>query len=207
MNLPTKEEIEKLWDEYHVPGNVRAHSRQTAKVAVFLAKKLNEKGIDVNTELVEMAALLHDLTRTANFENFDMQKGATKEDAEFWKKLKQKYGNMHHADSAANLLKEKYPEVAEVIRTHTIENQRKGLLGKSWEIKLLNYADTRVLHDKIVSIEDRFKDTRQRHGWFFEKLHNETGIRYRDIIEENMRRLEKNIFEHIDIKPEDINRL
>lgn len=206
MKLPTKEEIENLLDEYHVPKNIRSHSEQVAKVAVFIAQKLKQAGEDVSVELAEAAALLHDLTRSANFENFD-QPGATEEDVEFWKKLKEKHGDVHHGYSAAQVLKERYPEVAEVIEGHTIENETSKLLEASWEIRLLVYADIRVLHETIVNMGDRLNDSRKRHGWFFEKIEGKTGINYRKIIEGNLRTVEKQIFEKLDIKPEDINKI
>ena len=207
MNLPTKEEIESLWDEYHVPENIREHSRQVAKVAVFLAKKLKEKGIHVDVGLAERSALLHDIARSANFENPEEHPQATKEDADFWIQLKHKYPDTHHGDIAADLLAEKYPEVADVIKAHTIENEFEGLLESSWEAKLLVYADFRVLHDKIVSFEERTEDSIKRHGQFYEELQERTGKSYRKVIEANVRKVEKEIFEKLDIGPEEVNRL
>ena len=55
MNLPTQQEIEELWKEFAVPSNVKAHMKKVAEVAVIIAKKFNEAGIDVNVELVEKA--------------------------------------------------------------------------------------------------------------------------------------------------------
>lgn len=204
MNLPTREEIDALWDEYHVPQNVREHSQQVAKVAVLVAQKLKEKGIHVDVGLVERAALLHDMTRAANFENFEMQTGASEGDIEFWKQLSHKYGNVHHGESAADLLKEKYPEVAEVIRAHTIEFETENILDASWEMKILVYSDIRVVHDKILSMKERFEDSKKRHGNFFDKLKEQTGIDYRELIMSNLIKIEKQIFDIIDIEPEDI---
>lgn len=207
MDLPTKEEIEKLWDEYHVPDNVREHSRQVTKIAVFLAKKLKEKGIHIDVGLVERSSLLHDIARSANFENLETHPHATKEDVDFWIQLKHKYPDTHHGDIAADLLAEKYPEVAEVIISHTIENERESLLDASWEAKVFVYADFRVMHDRIVILAERFADSRKRHGEFYDGLQEKTGIDYRKIIEDNILKVEKEIFEKLDIEPEEINKL
>jgi len=209
MNLPTIEEVEQLWDEWHVPDNIRGHLRQVSKVVVFLAKKLKEKGIDVNVDLAERSALLHDLLRMSNTKNFEfeLQKGYPSEDIEFWKQLTHKYGKIHHGKTAASILKGKYPEVAEVILGHTIENIKDNILNASWEAKLLVYADTRVLHDKIVNFEDRIANSKKRHGWFYDKLKKDTGIDYFEITHANVKKVEDEIFNIIEISPEDVNNI
>ena len=207
MELPTIEEVEQLWDEYHVPPNVREHMKSVAKVAVFLAKKLKEKGIHVDVGLAERSALLHDLMRSANFDNLDMQKGAPMEDVEFWNQMKHKYGNIHHGESAADILAEKYPEVADVIKGHITENIKDGLPGAGWELKILVYADARVMHDKIVSMKERDKDADKRHGKFYEELKKSTGIDYKKKARETIHNVEKEIFEKLDITPEDVNNI
>jgi len=207
MNLPTIEEIEQLWDDYHVPSNVRAHMKGVTKVAVFLAKKLKEKGINVDVGLTERSALLHDLIRPANFKNLDMQKDASMHDLEFWKQLKHKYGNIHHGEAAASILKDKYPEVAETILGHTPDNIKDNLLNASWETKILVYSDGRALHDRIVSFDERRADSKKRHGIFYDKLKKESGIDYFKLNHSNIEKIENEIFKIIDATPEDVNKL
>jgi uncharacterized protein len=207
LNLPTVEECEQIWDEYHVPPNVREHMKAVARVAVFLAKKLKEKGIHVDVGLAERAALLHDLLRSANFEDFGMQKDASMEDIEFWKQMKHKYGNIHHGESAADILADKYPEVAEVIKGHITENIKDSLPAASWELKILVYADSRVVHDRIVSMAERDRDIDKRHGKFYDELKKSTGIDYKKKTRETLRNVEKEIFEKLDITPEDVNEI
>jgi putative nucleotidyltransferase with HDIG domain len=207
MELPTIDKVHELWDEHHVPNNVRKHSEQVAKVAVFLAKKLKEKGIHVDVGLAERSALLHDMTRSANFEDPEKHPEATMEDIDFWKQLKEKYGEIHHGESAADLLQDKYPEVAEVIRGHTIDNVKDSLLDGTWEMKILSYSDNRVVHDRIVSFKGRVEDARKRHGYFYDKLKKETGIDYFKICMGNIKKVEKEIFEKLDITPEDVNNI
>jgi len=207
VNIPTIEEVEKLWAKYRVPENVRIHMRQVAKVAVFLAKKLKEKGIHVDVGLAERSALLHDLFRTANFENLDMQKDADADDIEFWNQLKHKYPDTHHGDIAADILKDKYPEIAEVIRGHAIENIKNNVLNAKWEVKILVYSDARVVHDKIVSLAERIKDSDVRHKPFYDELKKKTGLDYLTIIRKNILKVENEMFEIIDAKPEEVNEI
>lgn len=207
MNLPTIEEVEKIWDEWHVPENVRAHMKEVTKVAVFIAKKLKEKGINVDVGLAERSTLLHDLIRHANFENLNTKNCGSADDVEFWKQLKHKYGNMHHGDAAASVLKDKYPEVAEVIAGHTFDNVKDNILNASWEVKILVYADNRTIHNKIVSFGEKVADSKKRHGDYYDNLKKETGIDYFKINHANVKKIENEIFDIIDINPDDVNNL
>lgn len=203
MNIPTTEEIEQLWDEWHVPPIIREHQRAVTKVALFLAKKLKEKGIHVDAGLVERSALLHDLARAANFKSFD-NRTEDADDIEFWKQLKHKYPDTHHGDIAAEILKEKYPEVAETIKSHTTESQSAGISSWTWEMKVLTYADARVLHDKIVSREERDKDGDIRGKNYYDRLKKETGIDFKAKIRASIKQIESEIFEKLEITPEDV---
>lgn len=206
MNIPTTEEIEKLWDEWRVPPIIKRHQKQVAKVAFFLAKNLKEKGIHVDVGLAERSALLHDLARSVNFENFN-DKTEDADDIEFWKQLKHKYPDTHHGDIAHEILKEQYPEVAEVIKSHTTDNQAGDISNWTWEMKILTYADSRVMHDKIVSREERNKDCALRGKNYYDQLKKETGIDYRQLQITNIKKIENEIFSKLEITPEDVNKI
>ena len=203
MTLPTIEEIEKLWDEYKVPSNIRAHMKKTAEVAVFIGERFLEKGIKVNVELVEKAALLHDLIRVCNFKTFD-HKGyravpPTEEELRKWTELKEKYGEVHHATAVYEELKNRYPEAARVAMKH-----RGSKLGtpegpKTWEEKIVNYADKVVSHDKITRIKERYEDFYVRHP-----------ERDQEGLKEKIRqatKLEKEICSTIGIEPDKIGEI
>lgn len=201
MNLPTTEECERLWDEFAVPSNVREHAKKVTKVAVFLAERFKEAGMNINIELVEKAALLHDLIRVCNFKTFDCKRYRTEpptdEELARWTELKEKYGALHHADAAFEVLKDKYPELAEVVKRHKyrLVGEKDG--PKTWEDKIVNYADKRVTHARIVSIDERRRDA-------FERYRDDKTI----VVEEKrfvkLQALEKEIFAKLDIKPEEV---
>ncbi|MBN2112362.1 HDIG domain-containing protein [Candidatus Woesearchaeota archaeon] len=204
MNLPNKKEIEKLWGKYHVPQNVREHCKKVRDVAVLIAEKLKEKGEDINLELVEASALLHDLARAVNFKDPENHPHAKGEDAKFWKHMQEEYPDIDHADLAAEFLQEKYPELAKVIKSHGVMSKSQDISDWSWEMKILSYADIRVVHDKITTVDERHRDLKQRNGDFFSQLKQKTGIDYIDLIFTQIERIEKQIFSIIDIKPEEI---
>ena len=143
MNIPTREECLELLCNYKVPEHIQNHCKTVNKVAVFLAKKLKEKGVDINVELVDAASLLHDVGRTGE---------------------KEQYPNPRHLEEGYNRLKDKYPEVADTIRVH-------GLLlldkAETWEQKLVNYADKRAWEHEIVSLQKRISSIERRYEFTF----------------------------------------
>ena len=168
--LPTHEECMALLDEHEVPEHIRKHSFAVNKASVFLAKKLKGSGIDIDVELVDRASLLHDIDKLPTLENGQ------------------------HGIMAKNILTEKgYVKIGEVIHKHLFHSILDNGL-KTWEEKILNYADKRCQEDEIVTLDHRFAYGRKRY-----KDHEDprTGE-----AEDLFRQLEKEIFKKIDLNPE-----
>ena len=135
INIPTKKECIAILTKNKTPSNIIKHCKAVCKVAEDVAKKLIKKGIKVNKGLVAAAALLHDAER-----------------------LKK-----NHVARGARLVKKLgYPEVANVISKHTLY-KLKNNEPKTIEEKIVFYADKRVKHDKIVTLEERYKDLKERY--------------------------------------------
>ena len=50
-----------------------------------------------------------------------------------------------------------FPEVAVIIRKHGLSHiDNDDFMPKTWEEKIVFYADKRVNHDKIVNLDERF---------------------------------------------------
>ena len=168
--LPTRKQCFELLSEYHVPMHILRHILAAAKLAVFLAKRLNEKGIPVNTELVEKACLLHDIARVCDFKELDYSKfnqTVTQADKVKWKQLRTEYKGICHEEAAYEILKGRYPVPASVIKKH----RYMGMLNEqekpeTWEEKLVFYADMRIMHDKIVPLKQRLEEGHKRNVHF-----------------------------------------
>lgn len=168
-SLPSRKECLALLAEYNVPPHIVSHSKVVAKLAVFLAKRLNEKGAVVNVTLLEGACLLHDLLRVHDFKDSDYNKfeqDIPEKGKARWKNLRAKYKACSHEDAAYEILKEKYPALALTIKRHRymalLDEKEKP---QSWEEKLLYYADKRVMHDKIVPLKERLTEGHKRNAY------------------------------------------
>lgn len=149
-----KKEIQKIYREFQVPKHIIAHMRVVAKVAKKLAKKIKQKGKKIDEEFIENAALLHDVLRYVDFKNIK------KEDPDCWKILWEKYHKIGHEKAMAKiLLKRGENKLAKLIVKHGFFSIWKL---KTFEEKILYYADKRVDHDKIVSLHVRFEEGKKR---------------------------------------------
>jgi len=170
--IPTREECLKLMGQHGMLENIIDHSLEVAKVALFLSTELNKKGQCINLDLVEAASLLHDLAKTECLK--------TKED---------------HAQTGSELLRGMgYERVGEVVAQHIWVRQEGDPTTLS-EVEIVNYADKRVMHDRVVSLEERFKDLKERYG------RSQSGIDYLERLEGEIYGIENKIFLILQIDP------
>lgn len=176
--IPTREECLRLMGEYGMLENIVAHSLEVARVALFLSIELNKKGQRVDVGLVEAASLLHDLTKT------DCLK--TKED---------------HAQKGSQLLRGMgYERIGDVVAQH-IWLCKEGDPSSVSEEEIVNYADKRVMHDRIVSLEERFSDLKERYG------RNERAMDYLERLQKEICGIENKIFYILQRNPGDLQDL
>ena len=57
-----------LWQKYAMPENIQQHSKIVANIAVQIAKRAQDFGVDINVDLVRQSALLHDLGKAYSLE-------------------------------------------------------------------------------------------------------------------------------------------
>ena len=166
--LPSHEECIELLRECHVPVHIVKHCKAVAKLAVFMARRLAENGIPVDADLVDRACLLHDIFRVCEFplEDFSrFEQLVTEEDKTKWRRLKEQHGGARHEDAACAYLRDAYPILAQIIRKHRytaiVDNQDKP---RTWEEKLVYYADKRAMHDTIVPLQERLDEAHKRNA-------------------------------------------
>jgi len=121
--------------------NIREHSFRVMQVSELLGRALAAAGFELHLPLISTGALLHDIGKTACL-------GTTN----------------NHAHLGADILSGLgYPELAQVVREH-VRLEEMADPRPLREAEVVNYADKRVLHDRVVSLADRFADLQVRYG-------------------------------------------
>ncbi len=172
-----EEAIESLYAEYGVPENVIQHMRAVARVAAFLARKLNEAGEEIDIALVEKGALLHDLDKLLTLEE----------------------DNAHGALSG-RLLRERGEDViAGIVERHVISmfDHCEPHLW-TWEERLVHYADKLCAGTRIVTLAERLEDLRRRYPRYASCFDRHQAAE---------EALERAIFARLDLEPADLPRL
>ena len=158
-----------------VPEHICRHSEQVARVTLSLARALNGGGHCLDMALLEAGALLHDIRKFHTVTE----------------------GGNHAKLGARWALEHGYGEVAPLIERHVAL----GLWdprGPVTEAELVNYADKRVRHTELVSLDERFEDLLQRYGTS-EKARKRIGEHWATV-----RELEAKIFKQLEFGPEAI---
>ena len=141
LKIPSKDECLRLIAETKMLDHIIQHSKQVSRVALFLADQLIAADITLNRELVFAAALLHDITKTHSFTTGE-----------------------NHAKTGSKMLKALgYPEVGNIIGQH-VHLDHFCRCEPPNEAEVVNYADKRVLHAKVVSLTKRMAYIVKQYG-------------------------------------------
>ncbi len=202
-SMPTESDCIALWDQYHTAMNVRDHLRAVCQVAMTVARAHADKGDKIDLDLVQAGALLHDLLRFVGMQQLKLnlfKTAPSNEDLECWRDLSLKYPRLQHAEAAALELREReFPEeLCKVVRKHDYFLILDPIDGPvTLAEKIIYYADKRVLHDRIVSLDDRLKDGKLRYPQFATSARAELAT-------QAIYELERELFEGLKLKPEDV---
>ena len=168
-----------LMDRYEMLDNIKAHSLMVEKVARVIAQGLREARKSVSLELTSAGALMHDIAKTPCLTS----------------------GEDHAARGQEICDDNDLNEIAEIVGEHVRLKSFDPHLDIS-EKEIVYYADKRVNHDVVVSLEERMKYLLLRYGK--NKRHLRTHIR------ENFKlakEVEKKLFSKLTFQPEEIGNL
>lgn len=183
MKLPTAEDYQRLYQQYSTPSHIQDHMRTVARLAVKLAEQRALQGDVVSISLVETAALLHDLVRIP----------------EQWSTLPSNITTPEsHAEINYLILRDDYPELAEVVRDHSLMTIFEEGKLTTLEQQIVYYADKRVNHDQVVSIIQRLELSKERWGVTPE------NDRTPEVLTA-LQTLESNLFTNLSITPKELN--
>jgi tRNA threonylcarbamoyladenosine biosynthesis protein TsaE len=199
------DQIESFLNEWLTPVHVQGHIKKVTEVAMKIAEAYMRQGEIINLNLLYPSAMMHDIARVCDFYELDksnFKEKITKEKLERWEEMREKYKGMHHADIAYDFFRKLgYKKTAECVYIHksrvlAVESERIDTLEK----KIMYYSDKRVKHEEVVPLKERFRDGWERYG-----VHDDTGTKklFKEV-EKRTFTLEKELFDGLDIKPEDL---
>lgn len=136
-----------LWEKYAVPPHIREHSSLVACIATELAKAARVAGYAVHVDEVRASGLLHDLAKAYTI----------------------KHRGSHAQLGAAWVVMETgNPRIAQGVAHHVWWPWEPDVRRHFLPMAVI-YADKRVAHDQIVTLEERFEDLMARYGTTVEK--------------------------------------
>ena len=141
---PSRALCHTLWDEYNMPNHIRNHSTQVAFIAERIAQALFHISYPLCIESIVVSALLHDIAKMYCIEN----------------------PSYRHNELGALWVLEKTEHrlVAQGVYYHNYLDPNHVTLPYHILPVIVMYADSRVQHADIVSLEDRYADLLIRYG-------------------------------------------
>ena len=177
--IPPIEVCFQLMDTYQMLGNIKAHSVMVAKVGHLIASDLRKAGVDISVELTTAASLLHDIGKTASLDSGE-----------------------DHAEMGRQIcLQNGLEEIGDIVAEH-VRLKRYNVHGNYSEKEIVFYADKRVNHDKIVSLEERLKYLITRYAKGRKLLIDAIKMNF-----EICKKVEKKLFSELDFPPESLPQL
>ncbi|WP_320172594.1 phosphohydrolase [Maridesulfovibrio sp.] len=140
--VPSADECISWWDDYSMLENIKAHSTQVAKVAVQAAFMAEESGIDVDVPTIQASALMHDIAKS-----YCIHHG----------------GNHSQLGAAWTMHLTGNPAVSMGVLHHVFWPFEPEA-DKYFLPLVVSYADKRVMHDTLTTLDERFGDLKVRYG-------------------------------------------
>lgn len=177
--IPSFDTCFMLMRRYGMLQNIVSHSIVVAGIAHRISTSLNTAGIHVSVARATAGALLHDIGKTQSLGT-----------------------DMDHADLGRRIcLHHRFDEIADLVGEH-IFLKDPDLNGTYTENEIVYYADKRVNHDRIVSLDERLE--------YIIKKYGENKPRLTKGIIRNFAlcaRVERKLFRPLTIRPESLSEL
>lgn len=175
--LPDEQECIWLLEKHNTPNHIILHSKKVWEVGRLIGEKVRNH-LEIDMDLLRASCLLHDIGKYPSI-----------------------VGGKRYHDIVGEeiLIEEGLATVGNVIVQHVI--LRSDVAIRVCEEHLLFYADKRVVHDNVVSLDDRFLYLIDTYGKTSEAVKRLMEMK------DETKRVEDAIFAFVDFSPEDITGL
>lgn len=175
MEIPGEEECLALLEKYKTPHHIILHSKKVWEVGKLLGEGLRKRSHHVDLGLIRASCLLHDIGK------FPCILDGTK---------------YHDVRGEQILSDEGHEVVARVVGQHVVLKTEPD--APIAEEHVLFYSDKRVVHDELVSLDERFEYLQETYG------KTPGAIERLLIMKADTMKLEKRIFLLLDFEPQDV---
>lgn len=175
MSVPGEEECLALLEKYETPNHIVLHSKKVWEVGRLLGEGLLRRSHPVDMDLIRASCLLHDIGKYP----------CILEGEKF-----------HDIRGEQILISEGHESVARIVVQHVV--LRTQVDAPISEEHVLFYSDKRVVHDELVSLEDRFVYLQETYG------KSSAAIERLLVMKQDTMRLERKIFLLLDFEPADV---
>jgi len=195
--------IQDAYDKYKIMPNLQLHQLRVAAVGLILCDSIPDFK---DTKDVVITCLLHDMGNIIKFDLNYFPEFLKPEGFEYWQKVKdefiQKYGSDEYYATQRIIDElvdsEKIKECVDQVGFSKLQETSKDT---SLVKKICAYSDMRVGPYGVVSIEERVNDGRKRYEGRKDKT---IGPDKYEVLADALKEIEKQIFETVTIKPEDV---
>ena len=178
MRTPNEQECLALLEKYRTPDHIILHSRKVWEVGKIVGEGLLRRNHPVDLSLLRASCLLHDIGKYPCILD----------------------GTRYHDIRGEQILEaEGLSAIGAIVVQHVI--LRSEIDGPVKEEHIVYYADKRVVHDEVVSLEERFLYLNQTYG------KNPKAVEGLMLMKQETQRLEEAIFILLDFDPEDVTTL
>ncbi len=177
--IPSVETCFHLMEQYNMLENIKAHSIMVARAASLIANGLYEAGFDISVKKTVAGALMHDIGKTLSLTS----------------------GEDHAELGKIICLENNLVEVSDIVAEHIVLKDFE-MNGTYSEKEIVFYADKRVNHDAIVTLEERLAYILERYGKNHIDLRNRIKVNF-----EMCKRVEEKLFRNLEFHPGSLARL
>lgn len=197
--------------------NLVEHQLRVAGVAMQICDAFENAGLNVDKDNVVKACLLHDMGNIIKFKLDYFPEHLEPEGLSYWQNIQneyiEKYGkDEHHATLSIVRELNSSEEIFNLINSIGFLQASKNSESKDFSLKICCYADMRVSPSGVTSLDARLSDLRKRYG---NDRVEDRSVNYvnrpsvateemRQVFESSLFEIEKQIFNNLNIKPEDI---
>lgn len=174
-DIPDEATCLRLLQEYQTPLHIIRHSQMVGAVAKFIGQALVRNGLSMDISLIQAGSLLHDIGK------YPCILEGTRS---------------HDVRGEEIVAAEGYPAVARIVGQHVVLKTDPS--APVAEVHVVYYADKRVTHDELVTVEERFIYLERTYA------NNQAAVDWLLAMKERTIAVEEKIFRHLDFTPDQL---